>query len=361
MEGMNLNSPIVQQMLKEHPELVNHASFCCGSLPNVQTECIVETGNGQSPQTVQIGPPRYIQTTVNPMVGQMVQQAQTQQPYADPYNMLTGVGLANYQMPTYNFTGALASPGYRDMNQPVTGGAPMITIPGYSNPYMNNGFAVSGYDPRYAQPVQQQYYPGYMMYQNINRNPFEPHPMEPERQRRYMYGTNEDRIAIDRGFDSANHQTINNDHILGQMHIACMRARGESEEAVQAYLDALEEKHERRRKEDKEFDKRFDPFNLDKYKAKFEDPDAMGPITRNIRIMRGDEVIVEMNGENGFKPTRTKDKAHEIINGIYAYRQWREQINAIHQYMHDHAIERLYDHVGIIEFFNKGFGHIHAV
>ena len=362
MEGVNLNSPYVQQMLKEHPELANQMKFCYGSPPVAQTECIVETGAGQSPQTVPIGPPRYIPTTTNPMVGQMIQQVQGQQPYADPYNMLTGMGLANYQMPTYNFTGALASPGYRDASQPVMGGAPTMTIPGYSNPYMNNGFAVTGYDPRYAQPMQP-YYPGYMMYQSTHQNPWDLHPMEPERQRRYMYGTDEDRIAIDRGFDSANHQTINNDHIMAMMHVSCMKYRGESEEAVQAYLDEMEEKHERLRKEDEDLNKKFDPFNLDKYKIRNEDPDEMKPseCTINVRIMRGDEVIVEMNGENGFKPTRRKNRGYEMSKIFYMSECRREMINQIHQYMHDHAIERQYDHVGIIEFFNVGFGHIHAV
>lgn len=361
MEGLNLNSPYVQQMLREHPEMANQMKFCYGAPPSAQTEQIVETGNGQSPQIIPIGPPRYIQTTTNPMVGQMVQQVQAQQPYADPYNMLTGMGLANYQMPTYNFTGALASPGYRDMNQPVTGGAPMMTIPGYSNPYMNNGFAVSGYDPRYVQPNQYYSYP--MMYQAVQRNPFDVHPMELERQRRYMYGTNEDRVAIDRGFDSANHQTINNDHILAKMHVACMKYRGESEEAIQEYLDAMEEKHEKLRKEDEEFNKKIDPFNLDKYKVKFEDPDRMNPenCTINVRIIKDGKVVCEMNGENGFKPTRTRNRGYELAKVFYESQIRREQINQIHQYMHDHAVERLYDHVGIIEFFNVGFGHIHAV
>lgn len=360
MEGLNLNSPCVQQMLREHPEMANRFKTCYGAPPSIQTECLVETGNGQSPQVVPIGPPRYIQITTNPMLGQMVQQAQIQQPYADPYNMLTGMGLANYQMPTYNFTGALASPGYSDAGQPVMGGAPTMVVPGYSNPYMNNGFAVTGYDPRYVQP--QAYYPGYMMYQQVQRNPFDVHPMEPERQRRYIYGTDEDRIAIDRGFDSANHQTINNDHIYALMHVACMRYREESEEAIQAYLGAMEEKHERLRKEDEEFDKKFDPFNLDKYKVKFEDPDAMNPeeCTIHIMIKQGDKIIVEMNGENGFKATRTRNLGYEKSKIFYESECRRQMINQIHLYMHEHAIERLYDHVGVIEFFNKGFGHICA-
>lgn len=364
MEGTNLNSPCVQQMLTQHPELRNHMSFCIGSPPTAQTERVVETGGGQSPQTIPIGPPRYVQTTTNPMLGQMVQQVQGQQPYADPYNMLTGAGLANYQMPTYNFTGALASPGYRDAAQPVMGGAPMITFPGYSNPHMNNGFAVTGYDPRYVQPQSYGgYYPGYMMYNTTQTNPWDLHPMEIERQRRYMYGTQADREAIDHGFDSANHEIINNDHIMSLMHVACMKAREESEEDIQAYLDAMEQKHERLRKEDEEFNKRFDPFNLDKYKMRQADPDAMNPedIKIHVKIVKNGETICEMNGENGFKPTRTRNLGYEKSKIFYESEIRREMINQIHQRMHETAIERQYDHVGVIEFFNVGFGHIHAV
>lgn len=309
---INLNSPTVQSMLANVPS---------GGLGNMP----VGYGNPPTVETVSIPSPHMVPIS----------------PYPDPYNMITGAGLTNYmQMPTYNFTGALSSnplmtpngaPTYRDMNQPVMGTG--LPIGNYYNPYMTS-------------------FTG-MPYGNNGMIGFTPGQ---ERYYRYMYASPEDRQAMDMGFESMAEMKSNEISILSKLSIMAKNALGADKSEIDAIKEQAAEQIAKIEKDEKEKPSSYNPFDLRRYQTR-EEPTT---VVIQAKIIKGGEIICEIGADgrrsrSSFNELETIDVQRKVSVGMRVV----EKAQELAATKYANAPEREVDNMGLIDFFNKGFGLIH--
>lgn len=271
--------------------------------------------------------------------------------YPDPYNMITGAGLANYMpMPTYNFTGALSGnplvsnngvvPGYMDMNQPIMGGSFIggginLPIGGYTNPFMGNygGYpgGLIGYNPERRR--QELYY-------------------------KYITASPEDRFAMDRGFANMKEMRSNDYSIRTKLTIMCMNGLGYDPEKIDAKKREMEEELERIENGKGTYlsANPNDPFNPVNYRSVEYRDEPVKPM--HVTIVKGGQVIAEVGRVNRNISVNVR-RDYELLLKLSEYKRVMEEIRVRKANKYANAPERQVDNMGLIDFFNEGFGIIH--
>lgn len=293
----NINSPIVQELLKNTPS---------GGMGNMQFY------NGPAPRVEMAQMPSPSGGTINVS------------PYPDPYNMITGIGMQNYAMP-YNApmtTGYWISQGiYRDTNQPIQGGLP---IQGYYNPYMGIGTSF-GTGPSY--------YPS-------------------------QYVSPEDMAAKMEGFANAAEKMVNDFNISKMISKAAYIGAGFDSETIDKIMEAKDKQFSQDIDSFKanRNNQVYNPISLNGYTSN--QGRSQRPTFKTV-IKRGDTVIAEYDPEKNNNIYINPNRVDAIMTGVEMSKREREMRDIYMAQMHATAVERELDHEDSIDFFNHGINIVH--
>lgn len=376
--GLNLNSIVVQQMLKNTPSGVGNWLVEQGTYgPSPRVETVIEPS--LSGQQIPSGGGTVIQPT----------------PFPSPYQMLSGVGMQNYQLPSYQFSGALSGqtpsvPSYFDASQPIQqpyqglGGMPIgygSMLPSYANGYYPPGSGMyyppnAGMPPRYmygAAPgtlysnVEGQMYPG------IQENPYSPLPsmfavmqaqqpaqyqvpisgyynpymgqgqgiMLPQQQVQNIYQMARHNYALQFGFRSVKEMEENDMEIMKTISAIANRTCGFSDDQIKERIESVY--GPKTPEQPMTFENRF---NVPKKPA------------MHVQVLRGEEVIFDS------QKTGVTIKGGSALMANISYMLDRSAIyrfnrDIFNQQMHAAAIERRFDKETVVGFFNNAFYEIH--
>lgn len=291
----NINSPIVQELLKNTPS---------GGMGNMQFY------NGPAP--------RLEMAPMPSPSGGMINVS----PYPDPYNMITGIGMQNYAMP-YNapIMGSGVTQGiYRDINQPIQGGLP---IQGYYNPYMGIGTSF-GTGPSYF-PSQ--------------------------------YVSPEDMAAKMEGFANAAEKMVNDFNISKMISKAAYIGAGLDKETINKIMEAKDKQFSKDidNFRENQNNRGYNPISLNGY---ISNNRSQKPTFKTV-IKRGDTIIAEYDPNKNNNVYINPNRVDAIMTGLEMSRREREMKDAYMAQMHATAVERELDHEDSIDFFNHGINIVH--
>ena len=345
--GLNLNSPIVQSMLANTPPGTgNMLPTYYGNSPSVETVT--------SPSPPSLAP--------------------------SPFQMINGVGMQNYQLPSYQFNGALsgqvsAMPSYFDVNQPIGKMPNQMNHMGIAAPMPAPWF--NSYQPMSQfiapPPTWIHGYPSGTLYSNvegfmtpgIQENHFNPLPSSEAIQRYNQpvtlpmqgyynpyFGTPINRVdpyvaarnnyAIEFGYKNAEEMAKNDLEVKKMLSRVSCKQRGMSDEETEEFM------HQKYV---------VQPEEVNKMMAQPINPYSKPRIpSSTVRIMRGDELIKSVETNPGYF---IPNMANELIAGAdYAIRN-REARRFFNMQKHNSAMERQFDTYGILDYFNNAFYELH--
>lgn len=334
----NLNSPTIQQMLKDIPQGVGNMPVYYGNTPTVE-DVTTQYQQPQQQMVYQQQPvmqqPTYYYQQPDMMYGQQYQQGYYQQPVMQQtYQGVQPQACTPYPSPKEMLMQSSPNP---NPYMPTTFSQPRNIVGGYNsgyqqafgnyyNPYMGQGYSGFGYGS----------FIGYPRELNIHdQNSMDTY-----------------KIAMMNGL-SYKEQIENEIKIFKTCSRIVSRALGRSEE------------------EAKRCEATFDPYNP--YEPPKEDPDVIARRERKAKqhiVVKITKYTEDDNGEMKEVASKTLDSKvtcpkydyNRNVEGIYIgsknYEVMRANMIARNNYLYDHAIEREYDHYGIIDFFNKAAGHI---
>lgn len=388
--GVNLNSPIIQAMLKNTPPgKGNFLKGYYGPTPTITEEYVPVNAQGE-------------------IMGPGIPATHVEQPAPTPYQMLNQAGMQNYQLPSYQFTGALsgapASPSYFDVNQPIA----------HQQQPMNGLGGMTPYPQAYCYYPQQQYnsmcgYPGgpvppalgqqfyqapppswlrgappgtiysnvaAYQYPNVQENPYNPLPSsdaiagnqyQPQMpiqgysnpymnggvyvppQRQDVYAMARHNYAVEFGFQSVEEMEQNDFAVLKALSVVANKSLGLSDEEIEKKLEICYDKPRAERLNG----------NIRKSNGMYHEFNADAPVIEplNVSIVIGDKVLVEAKAENQPKNllnlNRMLNPGYDYMIDIYKrYRFDRDQFNS---QLHASALERRYDGCDILGYFNEAF------
>lgn len=385
--GINLNSPIVQEMLKNTPPGVGN--------------WLISDGYYGKPPTVETVIKPFPQSAKNEGENKMnivPQQNPT------PYQMINGAGMQSYQLPSYQFSGALSGvrptvPSYFDVNQPIQQPYPQQQMirPNLGNPYPGYGYGyqsgpvVPYMGTQYYAPVPQGMNmapPGTLysnveayMYPGVQENHYDSTPsnevlqrvrqggyvqqlpmqgyqnpymgigvgvVDPQQQINQLYMMAQHNYAMEFGFSSVQEMQENDLAVLKTVSAIANRACGRSDEEIKEIIHRVYEPQQMVQQPQNRMD-RFGPGY------------TVAPM--HVTVMEGDEVIFDSKPEQQ-RPNMAylnRQLNQDFEGGIQRSQVYRMNRDAFNQQMHASALERQFDHIGMMEFFNNGaFYDLHA-
>lgn len=325
------------------------------------------------------GPAPRVETVMmpSPLLDEIRQgQIPLEQPYPDPYNMITGIGMQNYGVPQMAPQPMYQQPMYQPMQQPMAVPsvfAQQIPQPAYQpvapQPSMMNqipispgGGIINGIYSDVNQPIRPiGQYGGYGIPNGFPiQNYYNP----------YMgvgvsfgYGTEyvdpEDMAAKAEGFENAAEKMVNEFNVHKMIAKAAYIGAGCSQEEVDKMI---EEKN-------KKFEKTIEDFKKRKESQKrnglslggFSGVQQVNAVrcTMKVKVVRGDEVLAESDPSRPIGAYFNPNAVNAIITNIEMNKRAKEVMFANMAYMYANAVERQLDKEDSIDFFNHGINLVH--